>query len=51
MTFEEVKSTFGIKFSQVMEIDDDGGDITVMFPGTSHFIKGIEQKKMNPREE
>ena len=34
-----------IKFSQIMTIDDTGGDITVVFPDTNEFIAKMDQQR------
>ena len=34
-----------IKFSQIMTIDDTGGDITVVFTDTNEFISKIDQQR------
>ena len=34
-----------IKFSQIMTIDDTGGDITVVFPDTNEFIAKMDRQR------
>ena len=45
MTIENDDINKRIKFSQIMTIDDDGGDITVVFPDTTEFIAKMERQR------
>ncbi len=45
MTIKEDEINKSIKFSQIMTIDDTGGDITVVFPDTTEFIAKMERQR------